>query len=577
MAQSPSTVCVLTGCGSQSVGPLAHLTLDPQGKSPGRPDPDPGPALQPHHRDFILGRSLNADVLIRDVQISRQHALIQVRWGGPGPDQWWLQDPGSINGVFLNGRPIPVQSFVPLQHGHRLSLEPKHGYQWQVHLRPAPPLPLDPASAPPMSRSTPAAHRLPSPSRDGPAAKRARLAGRGPASPTTRPARAHEPEPEPDSSSQRDSEKPKNPAQLACQNSESQLSSAHEPEPEPEPASSSQRDSEKPKNPAQLSCQSSESQLPSAQEPEPEPASSSQRDSEKPKNPAQLACQNSESQLSSAQEPEPGPSRSGIGPLETPRNPGQSQSQDGNRGKMHELDPGPSSSFKAKFSEELSCTICNEMFIQPKTLPCGHVFCAFCVLQWKKRCGSAMSCPNCRQKVGRDKITPNVYVENLINNFIQGYGDDMKAERERQMAERSAQEEAAARADAEREMKRNQNSRGRRGRGRRGRGASTSRTIRDMFSRVNAPNPGDHRLPQPSNSSQNRRGTTMYSTIDVESDSDEDDSDDDILAHANESDSSEDPLSDSPVPGDPNAPYGGYGYCYGCGRTGHWLPGCLGL
>eukprot|EP00094_Tigriopus_californicus_P005187 TCALIF_05001-PA protein Name:"Protein of unknown function" AED:0.02 eAED:0.02 QI:100/1/0.5/1/1/1/2/0/252 len=191
MAQSPSTVCVLTGCGSQSVGPLAHLTLDPQGKSPGRPDPDPGPALQPHHRDFILGRSLNADVLIRDVQISRQHALIQVRWGGPGPDQWWLQDPGSINGVFLNGRPIPVQSFVPLQHGHRLSLEPKHGYQWQVHLRPAPPLPLDPASAPPMSRSTPAAHRLPSPSRDGPAAKRARLAGRGPASPTTRPARAH--------------------------------------------------------------------------------------------------------------------------------------------------------------------------------------------------------------------------------------------------------------------------------------------------------------------------------------------------------------------------------------------------
>ncbi|KAI8493589.1 hypothetical protein Bbelb_285100 [Branchiostoma belcheri] len=56
------------------------------------------------------------------------------------------------------------------------------------------------------------------------------------------------------------------------------------------------------------------------------------------------------------------------------------------------------SSLGAQFSEELSCSICLELFTRPKVLPCQHTFCQDCLQNHAGR-GRTFQCPNCRQQV----------------------------------------------------------------------------------------------------------------------------------------------------------------------------------
>eukprot|EP00058_Branchiostoma_floridae_P003265 XP_002588753.1 hypothetical protein BRAFLDRAFT_89820 [Branchiostoma floridae] len=48
--------------------------------------------------------------------------------------------------------------------------------------------------------------------------------------------------------------------------------------------------------------------------------------------------------------------------------------------------------------EELTCSICLELFTRPKVLPCQHTFCQDCLQDHAGR-GGAFRCPNCRQQV----------------------------------------------------------------------------------------------------------------------------------------------------------------------------------
>ena len=52
--------------------------------------------------------------------------------------------------------------------------------------------------------------------------------------------------------------------------------------------------------------------------------------------------------------------------------------------------------------EEVSCSVCSDIFNDPKHLPCLHSFCLHCLKQWhiKSRGGDTIKCPNC-QAVGR--------------------------------------------------------------------------------------------------------------------------------------------------------------------------------
>ncbi|XP_035659378.1 tripartite motif-containing protein 3-like [Branchiostoma floridae] len=57
-----------------------------------------------------------------------------------------------------------------------------------------------------------------------------------------------------------------------------------------------------------------------------------------------------------------------------------------------------SSSLGTQFHEELTCSICLELFTRPKVLPCQHTFCQDCLQDHAGR-GGAFQCPNCRQQV----------------------------------------------------------------------------------------------------------------------------------------------------------------------------------
>ncbi|CAH1237945.1 TRIM3 [Branchiostoma lanceolatum] len=55
-------------------------------------------------------------------------------------------------------------------------------------------------------------------------------------------------------------------------------------------------------------------------------------------------------------------------------------------------------SFQEQIHEELTCSICLELFTRPKVLPCQHTFCQDC-LQDHAEVRIPFHCPNCRQKI----------------------------------------------------------------------------------------------------------------------------------------------------------------------------------
>ncbi|XP_078600257.1 E3 ubiquitin-protein ligase TRIM32-like [Branchiostoma floridae x Branchiostoma japonicum] len=71
--------------------------------------------------------------------------------------------------------------------------------------------------------------------------------------------------------------------------------------------------------------------------------------------------------------------------------------------------------------EELTCSICLEMFTRPKVLPCQHTFCQGCLQDHVGR-GGALQCPNCRQQVrlppqGVTGLPDNHFVTNLCERL----------------------------------------------------------------------------------------------------------------------------------------------------------------
>ncbi len=74
----------------------------------------------------------------------------------------------------------------------------------------------------------------------------------------------------------------------------------------------------------------------------------------------------------------------------------------------------------------LICSICQEIFMKPSLIDCGHTFCHHCIRSWKREAilnSSAIGeeravakCPLCRTKI--DTITENKPLENLIQDFF---------------------------------------------------------------------------------------------------------------------------------------------------------------
>ena len=74
-------------------------------------------------------------------------------------------------------------------------------------------------------------------------------------------------------------------------------------------------------------------------------------------------------------------------------------------------------------------------FFQPVALNCGHVYCNFCIDQWKAKCQSGhFNCPNCRAKI--TSVNRSLYLENILEAFFNDVEEDAKKEREALVAER---------------------------------------------------------------------------------------------------------------------------------------------
>jgi len=67
--------------------------------------------------------------------------------------------------------------------------------------------------------------------------------------------------------------------------------------------------------------------------------------------------------------------------------------------------------FKGTVDPDFKCNLCNKVLEDPLTTPCGHVFCAGCVLPWVVR---QSSCPVRCQRVSAKELNHVLPLKNLI-------------------------------------------------------------------------------------------------------------------------------------------------------------------
>ncbi|OCT91427.1 E3 ubiquitin/ISG15 ligase TRIM25 [Xenopus laevis] len=71
---------------------------------------------------------------------------------------------------------------------------------------------------------------------------------------------------------------------------------------------------------------------------------------------------------------------------------------------------------------ELTCSICQEIYTDPVSLPCGHNFCQGCIgkaWDWQKSIVEDPSCPQCRQRYRRQpELKRNLTLQNIAERFL---------------------------------------------------------------------------------------------------------------------------------------------------------------
>ena len=86
-----------------------------------------------------------------------------------------------------------------------------------------------------------------------------------------------------------------------------------------------------------------------------------------------------------------------------------------------------------EIEEEITCAICEEIFTQPKTIPCLHTFCEQCIkstIEASKLTGNELYCPICRAEMPQDvtNIPTNFSTERFIEIFRKRHTATVKQE-----------------------------------------------------------------------------------------------------------------------------------------------------
>lgn len=80
----------------------------------------------------------------------------------------------------------------------------------------------------------------------------------------------------------------------------------------------------------------------------------------------------------------------------------------------------PTPSLMLQMSEDLTCAVCQDVFQDPRFLPCHHVYCFQCIQHLVTRAAPsrAYSCPECRASVGVDDPLPPAYLVNRMKDLV---------------------------------------------------------------------------------------------------------------------------------------------------------------
>lgn len=81
--------------------------------------------------------------------------------------------------------------------------------------------------------------------------------------------------------------------------------------------------------------------------------------------------------------------------------------------------------------EQLTCTICSELFVKATTLSCAHTFCHYCIKTWNKK---RKDCPVCRKPVV--SMIRSLVLDNFIESMIENLPTELKNRRKELIQER---------------------------------------------------------------------------------------------------------------------------------------------
>lgn len=85
---------------------------------------------------------------------------------------------------------------------------------------------------------------------------------------------------------------------------------------------------------------------------------------------------------------------------------------------------------------DLSCAICQDIYINPLILNCSHSFCKFCVYRWLTK---NKKCPQCRMAVTFQ--AENLALRNIINKMVQKSSEQFQKNRKNNVDQRLKDEE----------------------------------------------------------------------------------------------------------------------------------------
>ena len=79
--------------------------------------------------------------------------------------------------------------------------------------------------------------------------------------------------------------------------------------------------------------------------------------------------------------------------------------------------------------EEMTCAICQELFVRAYTLPCAHSFCEWCITEWMNK-NHYRDCPVCRAPISKEPVH-SIAIDNAIRMLVARLGPEEKEMRDK--------------------------------------------------------------------------------------------------------------------------------------------------